>query len=337
VLAQFFYPANTVLLFTFWLLAGLTICGWRQINSRAFKTIITRQQNNSWFSLALLLLAGWLLLAGFAIKFWLADAIFAQAGSNGSALVKAVRLNPFHFNYRLALAKYYLQLARQESAKSAGEEKNNELIKAAIDNSLVVARQAVNLNPQAVAGWETLGIIYRDIRLMANGSEPWAIDSFSRAFKLEPTNPVLATELGKAYFNAGQNDQAKQYLTQAIALKNDYYEAKFVLANVYVKTKDNQKAEAILNELASQTNNPEVYYEQGRFYFNQGEIAQAIKIFNQVIELFPDHSNALYSLGLAYETQGKKDEALKYFQKVLQLNPGNEEVMGRIKELKITN
>jgi len=90
----------------------------------------------------------------------------------------------------------------------------------------------------------------------------------------------------------------------------------------------------LLNELADQSADPEVYYELGRFYFNAKEIDQAISAFKLALNIVPSHSNSLYGLGLAYATKGLNSEALKYYRKVLELNPGNAEVEKKIKELK---
>jgi Flp pilus assembly protein TadD len=55
--------------------------------------------------------------------------------------------------------------------------------------------------------------------------------------------------------------------------------------------------------------------------------------FKQVLQLVPNHSNALFALGVAYENQGRIEEAREEFKKVLQLNPDNEALQQKLQEL----
>ncbi|MBW2164191.1 MAG: tetratricopeptide repeat protein [Deltaproteobacteria bacterium] len=77
----------------------------------------------------------------------------------------------------------------------------------------------------------------------------------------------------------------------------------------------------------------DLYYEQGRAFFNLNRHEEAIERFSQIISLEPLHANALYSLGLSYTALGENKEALYYFKKVIDLNPGNKDVGEKIKDL----
>ena len=187
--------------------------------------------------------------------------------------------------------------------------------------------------PNSVLAKETLGVIYRDIGPLTLGSEAWAVKYFADALTLEPTNPVLATELAKAYLNNNDPVEAEKYFRRALGLKSDYYEAKFGLAKAYLKGKRDNQALTLLNELAREVYDTEVFYELGRFYYNHGEIEKAMERFKLVLSLSPKHANSLYSLAVAYEAKGNPGEALKYYRQVLELNPGNKEVEKKIREL----
>ena len=51
------------------------------------------------------------------------------------------------------------------------------------------------------------------------------------------------------------------------------------------------------------------------------------------MQLFPNHSNSIYSLGLAYQKKGDNAKALEMFKKVLELNPGNQEIQDMINQV----
>ena len=266
-------------------------------------------------------------LAGYGIKYWLAD--FYAKKNNEDGLAKAINLNSHRYNYKISLAKSYLNKIKAEMMKPVNFRDNN-LIKQNLENSIRAAQAAADNYPNSVACQETLGMIYRDVGPLVKGSESGAVQAFGRAVQLEPTNPVLLTELGKAYLKASLPDKAKQSLTEALIMKPDYDEAKFWLAKTYIKEDQPEKALPILDELTKTYNDPEIFYEQGRLYYNKGEIDKAIEKFLKVIQINQGHSNALYSLGLSFELEGKTDEARKYFEKALELNPGNEEIINKL-------
>jgi len=333
--AQLFFAANTVLNFSFWLFFGLSAAFWQARNQSLFKEKVIKLNESALFfrtaRLALFFAAAlWLALAVFEIKFYAAD-IFASRGANREKnLTLAVKLNPDRANYAIALAKFYLNRAKNQAR---GEQKDNNIIQADISRAIDTAKQAVVTAPNSVQTQETLGMIYRDIRPLTIGSEPWAVDSFSQALALEPTNPVLAAELAKAYLNVNDAEKAEKYFNLALNLKPDYYDAKFGLAKVYLKEKKDAEALNLLNELAQQSADPEIYYELGRYYYNHQEIDLAIDGFKRALTVFPNHANSLFSLGIAYEAKGLSGQALKYYGKVLELNPDNNNIKKKIETL----
>lgn len=335
--AQFFFLTNTVLNFIFWLISGLLIAFWQRTDNALFKErIINLRQTGLFYRLSLLSIlalaaAGFMLLA-FQVKFFAADLIAASGQGQEAKLTAAIKLNPHRYNYRISLAKFYLNQARAEAFKPL-EQKNNNRIQTNISQAVEAARQALAIAPNSVLAQETLGLIYRDIRPLTIGSEPWAVKYFSGALELEPTNPVLAAELAKAYLNNNDLIGAENYFRKALELKRDYYEAKFGLAKTYLKNRQDNQALILLNELAREVQSAEVYYEQGRIYYNHGEIDQAIDRFKLTLSLAPRQANSLYSLALAYEAKGENQEALKYYRQVLELDKSNAEVRNKIEEL----
>lgn len=345
-IAQLVYVVNITLLFSFWLLLALIMALAFEIKSKAFREVTIqlgqtgpseekldfKKRQEIFYILLLVIISGWLVLAVTEIKYLIADIVYARTTDKEANITRAIELNPNRFNYQVSLAKFYLNKAQAESLKPS-ELRDNQLIQASISSSINLGKQAVGLNPNSVVTHETLGMIYRDVRQMTVGSEPWAVESFKKASQLEPSNPVLFTELGKAYLNNNMLAEAEESFRKAMELKSDYHDAKFGLAKVFIKKGEEAKALVILYELSQVALDPEMLYEQGRLFYNQGETEQAINNFLKVLELVPNHSNALYSLGLAYQVLGDKDKALFYFNKVLEFNPDSLDVVNRIDTL----
>ena len=80
--------------------------------------------------------------------------------------------------------------------------------------------------------------------------------------------------------------------------------------------------------------NVSLVFELGRLFYNDGRIDEAIVKFESILEIFPLHSDTLFSLAVAYEEKDEIDKAIGFFERVLELNPGHQEVIARLEELR---
>ncbi len=335
VLGQFLYASSTVLLFMFWFILGMLLIAGREIQPAIFASREIKLAGNRFRpvlagGLLCLCLGGGAALANFEAKYWLADFYVRQGGETN--LIRAISLNPYRYNYQVELAQYYLDKVKSEVNQAAAL-RDDALIEENIKRAVRWARAAAATQPNSVVCQETLGMVYRDVRALTRGSDPWAIRAFAEASRLEPSNPVLLTELGKAYLNAGLSAEAEAAFNQALAAKDDYYEADFGLARVLSRNGHEPAALEMLAELVRVYPTEDVFYELGRLYYNQGKTKEAIDNFSRVVAANPNHVNGLYSLGLALELEGEEEQALEYLWQARQLDPGNGEIVGKIEEL----
>lgn len=336
--SQFVYYQNTILSFTFWLMLGLSVVSWQKSISEkviSFKNFpeISLIVNLFLIFFSLLILVSYF----FAAKFYLADMkyldSFGQTGKERiDSLRKAIQLNPFFPQYKIILARAYLNEILNEMVKPVPDQ---TALSQSTQLAIANAKEATDSSPSLVFGWETLGMIYREIRGIATGATEWGIRSFEKAIELEPTNPVLYTELGKLYLDLNDLSKAKDSFNRAISLKGDYIDA--LIQEILILEREEKLEEAIskMEELVkSYPFNIEIAFQLGRLYFNKGRTDDAISQWERVVGFFPNHSNSLYSLGIAYQKKGEKEKAISYFEKVLELNPGNQDVSNKLEELK---
>jgi tetratricopeptide (TPR) repeat protein len=338
-----FYYQNAILWFSLWLFIALGMCLF--VSSRKLKiTSFSLEENSERANVfkGMSLIAILVLVVSFFVmgKFYYAD-IFYKRGIVHQDFEKAIEnyqkavdLNPYRFTYRVVLAKAHLQKATSEVKKERSEQ-DDEVIKKEVSQAIDEAKKAVELSPKSVVTKETLAMIYRDIVGVAKGADEWALRSFEEALVLEPLNPVLATETGKACASLEDNEKAIEYFRKAIFFKEGFLDAYLHLALIYEKQEKNNLSIKELEKVAQPESlaNLEILYQLGRFNYNQNNTDEAIKYFRKVLDIFPNHSNSLYSLGLVYQKQGWDNQALKMFKRVLQLNPGNEDVRAKIGEL----
>lgn len=352
-LAQILYYQNMTLAFSFWLFLGLLVARTKSSDWEiSFRKI--PETRLIFGTLVILSIVGFVIWGFFAVKYWRAESHYLESKNSPeisqeiSQLEKAVNLHPNFSRYKLDLSRAYLNRALQEIQKPS-EEVNQSLIGVFFQRAISYGKGAesdqvkiegvVEISPNWIAGWENLGLIYRELIPFSGQTASKAFEesvkAFNRALELEPANSILYTELGKIYSSQGDTNKAKTNFEKALELKPDYLDARIQEA-MLLEEEGNSK-EAISQMEGAVADNPsslEARFQLGRLYFNQGEIDQAITQFEKVIEINPDHSNSLFSLGMAYEKKGMTSKAISYFEKVLEINPDNSEVAEKIDELK---
>lgn len=341
LVGQIVFYQNTTLAVLFWLALGLSVVSWQGLFREKVVSFKEFPELSLIFSTIVIILGVVLLIAYFfGAQFYLANINYAKAQrmvmgpERVNVLVKTVRLNPNVPRYRTALARAYMTEALTEMAKPQ-EEQDAARLANIVARAIDQARIATDLGPNQVATWETRGVIYREIRMVATGAAEWGVKSFERAIALEPTNPVLYTELGKLYIALGDDQKAREEFDRALSQKSDYADALIQIALMSERQSNFAEAISKMEELAGiYPLSPEVLFQLGRLYFNNNQIEQAIIQFKRVLILLPNHSNAHYSLALAYVAQGNTSLAIQEFEKVLELNPGNQDVIQKLKTLR---
>jgi len=346
VLAQFFYSSTTLLLFTTWLLIIIAVAPLIQNAQEIRVKKIFENVPETLLAVNVVLGIIAILFGAFLINVsgkYRANVAFAKIANNETEysandkqaiVINAMKLDKKNSLYPIALTRVYLTQIKDEIKKAPSEQSSNLLrdLAEAVVNSAVLSTK---LSPNSVSAWELRGSVYRDIYSVVDDAESAILSSFETAIHLEPLNPILLTELGKAYILTGDNASAQEVLNKALEIKSGYEEAKIQLA--IVKDKVGMSAEAIgeLEAIASRKpNDARIFFETGRIYFNSENIEKAIENFQKAVQIFPEYSNALYSLALCYTKSGQTQEAINTFERVLELNPGSGDVKGKISELR---
>jgi tetratricopeptide (TPR) repeat protein len=130
--------------------------------------------------------------------------------------------------------------------------------------------------------------------------------------------------LGVAFYNAGNNEQALKTFTALIDLF-PYFEKPFIergrvyerLGEIKPATNDFQTAIRIA------PSNYRGYYYLGKLYVLQKRYTDAVKMLQQAAILKPGSAEILYQLGNAYYAQHQHKRALPFFEKAMKDMPDN--------------
>lgn len=99
------------------------------------------------------------------------------------------------------------------------------------------AKMALRLKPKWLDAWLFLGALYMDLSRLGD-----AVHAYKKALKFYPDNDLLHYLLGDAYFKARNLKMSRIEMETAVELNPDNYEARRVLAGLYLMSDLKDKA-----------------------------------------------------------------------------------------------
>lgn len=349
-LMMFFYPQNFVLYFLLFALTGLLLGAraeitedyqrWSLSDSPA-KTLI--------YSLVMMLLI--MVMASLLYlnsqRYWGAVR-FAQgvvlANTSGDvekalpALLAGRDLDPRNDFYLRVAAETFLLRASNLLTDTTKQLPTSDLqvqFSGNVGAAIQLAQRATEVNPRHVANWLTLARIYENLIGLVDGSASAAFAAYNQAAKLEPNNPVISANLGRAHLANQDYQAAIDNLEKAINLKPDYAPAHFSLVQVFDRQNKNEEAVARAERLRSLApNDVGLLFQLGLLHYQAERFNKAREVFENIAQLTPDYANALYFLGLIYDRQNQRELAIKIFKHIADLNPDNQEVRQILRNLR---
>ncbi len=352
---------NTILILAF-LLPALFFVSFRTMGEVAESSITIPLKASPKFALTvafifIVIMSGVIFSGVFLGKVLVADVLAGQADRSeevtkeGSvqSMTHAIRLYGQEGRYFTNIGQQYMVLANTEALKQE-KDRNTDLIRGYLDNSIALATQGTKMMPNDVVAMEALGQIYENAALYIPDSRALAVESYKKALNLDPHSPQLQVKLGQlrletAAMYKGKDEQkaileeANKILESAVAEKKDYSPAYYQLALAKEGLGDLEGA--IKNMGIAQYLDPKnvnFMFNLARLYQARGgeednKIAEVI--FKQIISINDSEINTHFSLGLLYEKTNRNDEALFEYQIVLDLLPDgvSSDVRSRVEEM----
>ncbi|HOD01525.1 MAG TPA: tetratricopeptide repeat protein [bacterium] len=163
--------------------------------------------------------------------------------------ISALKYNPNRDTYYDAFSKINMTIAVALAAKDPAQitDKDRQdiqtFISQALQNSKIATEQVGSLN---VANWVTRAQLYQNLINVAQNAFEWSVSAYNTAIQLDPANPQLRLNLGGVYFTAGDYLSAANQFRQAIALKQDYANARYNFALALAAMGDLEQAKSQL-------------------------------------------------------------------------------------------
>ena len=155
---------------------------------------------------------------------------------------------------------------------------------------------------------------------------PTAIANFTKVLEMDPTNGGVAVQLGQAYMNAGQLDEAIAALETAKANGQEKNASK-LLSNIYLKqaqaaNKAKKYQEVI--DFAAKSNealeNGNAYKLTASALQKLGKNDECIAAYEKYLEVTPnakDASGIICTIAVLYQQAGNKAKAKEYYEKIV--------------------
>lgn len=158
---------------------------------------------------------------------------------------------------------------------------------------------------------------------------------FEQSLKTNKKHAPTHCGLGHVYLIQDQLGKARKAFRNAEKYQRKMPEAYFGMGLVYAREKGQwvRAIDYFCRALAEKPDYVEAQYHIGLTHLNLMN-RDAIRAFEQVVEMDPDHPDAYYRLGFMYEYDLlKKDGAIEFYEKQLAVNPAHKDAMWRLGQL----
>ena len=230
------------------------------------------------------------------------------------------------------------------------------------DTAEKILKKVIKMNPNIAKAHKDLGIIFLNKRLF-----DYAEDEFKTAMKLMPNDFEIIFEYGNFLYSVSKNteaeryyrealdldpenvlaltfmalnklilnqlDAAKDYIMKALKINPNHEYIQFCAGRILFARKEFDEAKHYLIHAVEQNPDIETQNTLALTYYELGEYASAINIFNNLLAKKQDNISLLMSLAKCYEGLKDNDRALKYLDKVVTIFPEDEEAHEMIRKL----
>lgn len=271
---------------------------------------------------------------------------------------RAVAVEPGNYHNLQLLVQVRTEKMRQIIQRAAGGTDVRQEFQAAVSSTIQDSQRLVSLYPQDPALWRLQGAVYETVIPFIQGSERFAGAAYQHATELEPGNPAVYVDWGRAGLvftdrlaALAQEAQGKDreallkmrtdnlneiagIFQRAIQVKRDYAPAHFLLAQTAIRLGNLDAAIAsVENTKLAAPFDIGVAFQLGLLYYQKGNLNQAQAEFERAITMNEQYANARYFLGLTYDRKKDTAGALAQFERIAETNPDNAEIQRIIANL----
>ncbi len=195
----------------------------------------------------------------------------------------------------------------------------------ALSSGINAGLTATRLTPDDYRTWLAIGNLYAQaVPLGVSGAYDSAKAAYQKAADLNPTSPQIPFVMAQLDIAARNFTSAEDNLKKAVALKQDFAAAIFLLSQVEVQV-GNVK-DALASSLAAayfQPNDPNILFQVGLLYAAQNDFQNAELALAAAITVNPQFANARYFLAAVEAKLGKFSDAAAQLESISGMSADN--------------
>jgi len=177
--------------------------------------------------------------------------------------------------------------------------------------------EALEINPHFISARLNLGIAYQNL---GQGEE--ALNCYRNIIKINNALPTVYNNMGFILYTQNRYSEAIKKLNKAIELKKDYAEAFLNLGMVYLNLKKYEKAINFFNQsLIHDKKLTSVYFYLGECYQNLNDINKALSNY-----IFSNHEKTNSKLLECYFILNKKEKYNELINNLIKNDPDNRRI-----------
>ncbi|MDA8404916.1 MAG: tetratricopeptide repeat protein [Desulfobacteraceae bacterium] len=176
-----------------------------------------------------------------------------------------------------------------------------------------------NVKKQQAEAIRNLGEAY-----MAQDAYTMALREFLKAESIYANDPYLQDDLGVAYMAKGSMDNAVAHFKKALKINPKYSPARNNLGSAYMEMEKWEEAIECFNLVKADLLYGTPHYpltNLGFVYYKLKDYDQAVKNYQEAIDVAPNFPMAFHGLGLVYMAMGKNSDAVAALQSAVEKAP----------------
>ena len=285
------------------------------------------------FSLTILLLAS-VVAAYTLVGHYIATSKITSAGNAFSAgnldeadkaAQNSVSFAPSSVAYQIQAGVASARLSQIVASSTMSASSAQQAFQTALSAGINAALTATRLAPSDYQSWIALGNLYAQaVPLGVDSAYDSAKTAYEKSQSLNPTNPQIHYILAQLNIANKDNKAAEENLKAAVALKQDYTAAIFLLSQLLVQ--DGNVKDALASALAAayfQPNDPNILFQVGILYAAQSDYANAVAALSAAVDANPQFANARYFLSAVYAKRGDYENALAQMEAISAMSEDN--------------
>lgn len=164
--------------------------------------------------------------------------------------------------------------------------------------------------------------------LVKGGENQKAIDLGKKFIEAGKVTEGLYLDMGTAYYNLKQYDDAIKSYEEAFKLNMFSTQALMFEATTYHEMGQDEKVIDVYQKvLGIEPANKEVMYDLAQLYEKLHKADDALKQYDTLYAAAPDYKDVAYAIALLLHNKGEMDKAEPYFDKALSISPTSDDIL----------